>query len=426
MIEPVDVWHERRVYAVPSVGGSFQPRRLCAVNSQPAFRLLGFPVHVRAGFFVFMLVVVVANGAPLGVWLAVFMASLTLLHELGHALAARRAGCRAEISLDFLVGYAAFVPSRPLRRWERAWISLAGPGIQIVVSLIALSIMGVNVLDIDPLHPHFQGSDVKLALWIAGPLIGVFNLIPILPLDGGNIVLAGLETVVPRQSRVVMLYASLAITIGGGLLLLNTSYGAWVVYAAIFPLMAQLQMLRAHGQSKRPSALSAPALGESAAWRQGDVSHMVRGQVPSPWFRADQHLQSGDSDSAREVLVGAFRDNEAPRWMPPDAAEERSLESLLALLPRPLPTGNPHAEHVLAGILLRLGEYDAAAHYAADSYRRMASPSAAIAVARAAAALQDRDTAMGWLRAAEGLATPVWINQALQHAPELARLNEAV
>ena len=41
------------------------------MNSQPAFRLFGFPVHVRPGFYMFMIIVVIANGAPLGVWLAV-------------------------------------------------------------------------------------------------------------------------------------------------------------------------------------------------------------------------------------------------------------------------------------------------------------------------------------------------------------------
>jgi hypothetical protein len=79
-------------------------------------------------------------------------------------------------------------------------------------------------------------------------------------------------------------------------------------------------------------------------------------------------------------------------------------------------------EQSLAGVLLRLGSYDDAAHYAADSYRRSASPNSALAVARAAAALGDRDTALGWLRAAESLSNPAWISQALQHSPELARL----
>ena len=82
------------------------------MSSQPAFRLFGFPVHVRSGFFLFMALVVFINGAPFGVWLAGFIAGLTLLHELGHAVAARATGARAEISLDFLAGYASFVPRR--------------------------------------------------------------------------------------------------------------------------------------------------------------------------------------------------------------------------------------------------------------------------------------------------------------------------
>jgi Zn-dependent protease len=389
------------------------------MSSQPAFRLFGFPVHVRSGFYMFMVVVVIVNGPQLGLWLAGFMAVLTLLHELGHAFAARATGARAEISLDFLAGYASFVPTRPLKRWERAGISFAGPAVQIAVSVLVLMAMGVH-----PLHPGVGASDAARALWWAGPVIGLFNLLPILPFDGGNIVLAGLDVFFPKTSRVVMLYVSLVITIGGGLWLLSQPrFASIAIYAAIFPLMIQLQMLRAHRQSEQPpSGLAAAALGEAAAWREGDVSHMLPEQVASPWFRAHQQLHQADPDTARAVLLDAFADPNPPRWLPPDAADERALETLVALLPRPLPTGNSHAEQVLADILLRLGEYDTAAHYAADSYRRAPSPFSALAVARSAAALGDGDTAIGWLRAAESLADPAWISRALRHAPEFDQL----
>ena len=228
---------------------------------------------------------------------------------------------------------------------------------------------------------------------------------------------------VGKRASVVMLYASLAITIGGGLWLLSQPrFGTIAIYAAIFPLLAQFQMLRAHRESKQPTGLDAAALAETAAWRNGDVSHMLAGQVPSPWFRANQQLHQTSPDIARAVLVDDFATTGPPRWLPPDAADEGTLRTLVALLPRPLPTGNPHAEHALAGILLRVGQYDVAAHYAADSYRRSASPVSALVVARSAAALGDRDTAIGWLRAAESVASPAWIAQALQYAPELAQI----
>jgi Zn-dependent protease len=389
------------------------------MSSQPAFRLFGFPVHVRPGFYMFMVLVVFINGPDLGVWLAGFIAALTLIHELGHAFAARATGARAEISLDLLAGYASFVPTRHLKRWERAGISFAGPAIQITVSVLGLWAMGVH-----PLHPGVGASDAARALWWAGPVIGLFNLLPILPFDGGNIVLAGLEVVAGAKARVLMLYASLSITVGGGLWLLSQPrFGTIAIYAAIFPLMAQLQMLRAHRESKQPpTGLAAAALAEAAAWRDGDVSRLIPEQVPSPWFRANQQLQQTSPEMARAVLVDDFADPRPPRWMPPDAADDATLRALVDLLPEPLPTGNPHAEHALAAILLRLGDYDRAAHYAADSYGRSVSPIPAFVVARSAAALGDRDTALGWLRAAESLASPDWIAQALRHAPELARL----
>ena len=61
-----------------------------------------------------MVLIVVLYGDEFGLWLAGSIAAFTLLHELGHAVAARRAGATAEISLDFLAGYASYT-SRPRR-----------------------------------------------------------------------------------------------------------------------------------------------------------------------------------------------------------------------------------------------------------------------------------------------------------------------
>jgi Zn-dependent protease len=396
------------------------------MGSQPAFRLFGFPVHVRSGFYMFLVIVVVVNSdgtrSKFGFWLAGFMAALTLLHELGHAFAARATGARAEISLDFMAGYASFVPTRTLKKWERAAISFAGPAVQITVSLLALWAMGAIPFD----RFHDLSIPAQALLW-AGPVIGLFNLLPILPLDGGNIVLAGLEVILGTRAKLVMLYASFAITIGGGLWLLNQPrFGTIAIYAAIFPLLAQIQMFKALRHEKHPptTPLAAAATAEATAWRTGDVSQMLPQQVPSPWFRANQQLRQVGPDVARAVLLDSFAQPGPAHWMAPDAADERTLETLVALLPRPFPTGNRQAEDALGDVLRRLGDYDTAAHYAADSYRRFPSPIAALTVARSAAALGDQPTASGWLRAAEGLADPAWLSQAVQQSPELHRLSD--
>src|SRR5688572_2132093 len=107
------------------------------MSKGPGLRIFGFPVDIRPGFVVLLgLFVVIQSGqgqGELGLWLAAAVGGFTLLHELGHAFAARATGAEASIALDFLAGYAAFEPTRPLKRWERAGISFAGPGIQIAV-----------------------------------------------------------------------------------------------------------------------------------------------------------------------------------------------------------------------------------------------------------------------------------------------------
>src|SRR5690606_40746721 len=80
-------------------------------------------------------------------------------------------------------------------RFSRDWSSDVcssdlGPVAHIVVSLGVLVAMGVNPLSFDSIR---DAGDAAAALWWAGPMIGVMNLIPVLPLDGGHLALTGLE-----------------------------------------------------------------------------------------------------------------------------------------------------------------------------------------------------------------------------------------
>ncbi|MET0577889.1 MAG: hypothetical protein ABW122_04470, partial [Ilumatobacteraceae bacterium] len=174
-------------------------------------RVLGFPVQVRSGFLFFMLLIVVIYRDSFGVWLAGSIAVFTLLHELGHAVAARRAGATAEISLDFLAGYASYTSPKPLSRGTEALIALAGP-----VTHITAGIAVLYAMVIDPFDAFSRDStEASRAVWWAGPAIGAFNLIPVLPLDGGNVVTSLLDWLVPGRARGFMVGASVVVTIGG-------------------------------------------------------------------------------------------------------------------------------------------------------------------------------------------------------------------
>ena len=393
-------------------------------SSLTAFRLFGFPVHVGAGFWMFMVLIAVTNssdrglGAEGAIIFAGLIALFTLIHELGHAVAARATGAKAEITLAFMAGYASFVPSRKLSRWERVGISFAGPAVQIVAgAALYIALSGPVEWPIRGLTPA-QFS----ALW-AGPGIGLFNLIPILPFDGGTILEQAVDVVSPKHSRRFMIVFTIVASVSA-MIYMSTQPGlrGLIIFMAI-PLLSVAQIVSSEkARDKHITGQESLARAEALAWATGDVSRFSGGHVPSPWFRAYQQLTHGHPEVARQLLLADLADPNPVNWWPPDAAPLRALEELLALLPRPMPHGRSFSDFVVSGVLLRLGEYREAATYAAASYDNGRPAMLAVHVARAAAALGDRSTAIAWLRSAALTAPPHTLQSAIDAAPEFEQL----
>jgi Zn-dependent protease len=351
-------------------------------------RVLGFPVHVRRGFLVFMVLIVVLYGNEYGVWLAGSIAAFTLIHELGHAVAARSSGATAEISLDFFAGYASYTSPQPLSRRVEAMIALAGPLTHIAAGFLVLAVMGVNPLDAVGTGP----TDAARAVWWAGPVIGAFNLIPVLPLDGGNVVTSALDGVLPGRARSVMAYVSVALTAAAAVVFALGAQLRWFVPFLGLLLLMQLQLL--FDERER---------------------HAV-----SPFDKAMAALRAGNESKARRIATnGLRRPSSSP--LVPTALDGPGVRELLAVLPRPLPFGDPWNEYLLTNLLVGSGEYREAATYGADSYARQPQPMLAATIARAAGALGDADTAVAWLRAAANSEGPAAnLVAVIDRAPELA------
>jgi Zn-dependent protease len=350
------------------------------------FNLLGFKVHVQPGFVMFMLLIVVIYGDEFGLWLAGAIAVFTLIHELGHAVSARRHGAHAEISLGFLAGYASYVPTRPISRAGHAFISFSGPGVHIATSVAVLLAIGANPLD----RSSFDDSAASFAIWWAGPAIGMLNLIPILPLDGGNIVLQGIDRILPGRARRIMLLFSIAVTgIAAALMFTTDRFRGFAIFIA-FLMITQFQML---GSSKEPM---------------------------SPWNSAHQALAAGKAGKARRLLVAALSHSQPDAPPPRLQMDATELAALVDLLPDPMPFGDPTNEYLLANILISVGRFEDAAHYAAGSFERSPNTLSASAVARASGALGDHGTAIGWLRAAADAGTsPAGLASVIDGSPEL-------
>lgn len=352
------------------------------------FRLLGFDVHIRPGFVVFALLIIFLYGDEFGLWLAGALTVFTIVHELGHAVAARRAGAKADVSLNFMVGYTSYRPTRPMSRLEQIGISFAGPAVHIATSVAVLLAMGVSPFDLDAVDQ----SDAALAIWWAGPVIGTINLIPVLPLDGGNIALEVVDSVAPTHSRRVMLWFSIAATVAFGVWGFLSGFAGVSIFIA-FLLLAQFQMLNA----TRPQA-----------------------QPRSAWEAAAAALDAGKPQRAQRMLVNSLSHPQPTPTNPNVRLTSEQANGLLDLLPDPLPHGDPSNEFVLANLLVATGRFDDAAHYAAGSFQRNPNTLSAVVVARSAAALGDHATAIAWLHtAADAGTSPDALAIAIDRAPEL-------
>ncbi len=150
------------------------------------FGLFGFPVRIDWSFFVIALLFGLAipnNTSYIVVWMLVIAASV-LVHELGHAIAARGLGAEPSIVIHGLGGWTAYHPPTPPTRMEAVGVALAGPLAGACLGMLVL--LGRSIVG-EPATDTLPDVAVRMAIWINIGW-GLINLAPVLPLDGGHIV----------------------------------------------------------------------------------------------------------------------------------------------------------------------------------------------------------------------------------------------
>jgi Zn-dependent protease/CBS domain-containing protein len=126
-----------------------------------------------------------------------FLASI-LAHELAHAIVGRRLGVHVERITLFVFGGMAHMENEP-RTWRaELGMALAGPVTSVVLGLVFLHVAGlisgpIAIDPDDPIQAISKLSPVATVLFWLGPvniLLGLFNMIPGFPLDGGRVLRA--------------------------------------------------------------------------------------------------------------------------------------------------------------------------------------------------------------------------------------------
>lgn len=207
------------------------------------FQIADIPVRVSIGFWAMAALLgwnvsqSLAEGDQRAIlyyliaWIVVVFVSI-LIHELGHAVAYRAFGQSAQIVLYHFGGLA--IPDRSTvgirKPWKRLLISAAGPGSQlllVVLVVIALRIGGYEFsfpiryvgqwLGFDQGRP-IDSVIAKVVIWhllYVNIFWAAFNLLPVLPLDGGQITrealeLAGIQDAT-RAAQILSIFAGAAV-----------------------------------------------------------------------------------------------------------------------------------------------------------------------------------------------------------------------
>jgi len=174
-------------------------------GSISAFTAFGVPVRFHFTFLLLavFLVMVAVEDRQSAVGDAIFIGALfasVILHELGHAVVARRFGIRTLEIVMFPIGGVARLAKSPPARSE-FWIALAGPLVNFVIAAIILGSLAARHSKIAGVETLTTHSDASLLEQIAyGNLVlALFNLLPAFPMDGGRVLRSVLAIWKPEE-----------------------------------------------------------------------------------------------------------------------------------------------------------------------------------------------------------------------------------
>jgi Zn-dependent protease/CBS domain-containing protein len=163
-------------------------------------RIAGIDVYVHPTFLLLLLWVGLGHffahndpaEALYGLVFILALFGIVVLHELGHALMARRYGIRTRDITLLPIGGVARLERIPQDPWQELAVAVAGPAVNVVMAAgIFLGLVLAQGFALSPVQSVFKvgGGFMQQLLWVNVSLV-VFNMVPAFPMDGGRVLRA--------------------------------------------------------------------------------------------------------------------------------------------------------------------------------------------------------------------------------------------
>ena len=222
-------------------------------------KIMGIPIKLHITFLLILPVfalIFASNPAPYGFRnvaelstryilafaTTILLFSSVLLHEIGHSYFARKYGVKIENITLMLFGGVASMEEIPRNPAQEAKMAVAGPMTSFTIGTICLVFNGV----ISDLRPSFSESNIFHVIWLIGYInlvVGVFNLLPAFPMDGGRILRAWYATsmsYVKATQKAAHVGKMFAIMMG----VLGILANPWLILIAFFVYIAASEEAR--------------------------------------------------------------------------------------------------------------------------------------------------------------------------------------
>lgn len=254
-------------------------------------RLFGISIYATPTWFLVPIFITwvfqpgVADAVPrIGGWsyvvalvFALLLYASVLLHELAHALVALRFGLPVRRITLHLLGGLSEIEEEPQTAWREFAVAASGPVLSLLLGGVGLALTVV-------LAPTTVAGLLALGLAWSNLLVGVFNLLPGLPLDGGRVLRAGVWAVTGRPHTGTVVAARTGqvlavLVVAAGALLASQRDGAgpqivalvWAGLLAGFIWVGATQSLLGARLRRRLSVLTVRGLARRALPVSGDL-----------------------------------------------------------------------------------------------------------------------------------------------------------
>ena len=252
-------------------------------------RILGIPCRVHVTFLLFVAWIALVQGIQhrdLNHVLAIVVTLLlvfgcVLLHELGHAMAARRYGIGTRDIVLLPIGGVARLERMPEKPQQEMVVALAGPAVNVVIAALLWFLVRPERSSWSEIE---FGSGMLGVLFTVNVVMVLFNLIPAFPMDGGRVLRAALafKLPFPQATRIAARVGQAIAILFGGIGILAGQ--PMLLFVALFVFVAA-------GEEK--ASIEARATLSGVSVRDAMVTDFRIVHENDPLSRAVDHLMAG-------------------------------------------------------------------------------------------------------------------------------------